>query len=116
MYESHLVTDFKIALATIDEIIKENKNNPDVLDACQVTVKQIKKAIKGQNAVAAQVDSQLLENALFGLYRTRMSLWVLRDAELIDSAEPKVGDAFGILLDIVEEKISTLKDGKERGK
>ena len=116
MYESHLVTDFKLALATIDEIIKENKNNQEILDACQVTVKQIKKSINDQNAVAAQVDPQLLENDLFGLYRTRMSLWILRDAELIDSADPKVGDAFKILLDIVEDKISTLKDGKERGK
>ena len=116
MYESHLVADFKIALATIGEIIKENKKNPEVLKACHVAVDEIKNAIKGQSAVAAQVDPQLLENELFGLYRTRMSLWILRDAELIDSADPKVGDAFKILLDIVEEKISALKEGKERGK
>ncbi|MBQ6841122.1 MAG: hypothetical protein IJO63_03290 [Bacilli bacterium] len=110
--DSHIVADFKLTLATLDQIVKENKDNSELIEACKVAVKTVKKAIRQQNAYAASIDEALLENELFGLYRTRVSLNLIRDADKYGDNTPAIQEALGMVIEEVEGKIESLKEGK----
>ena len=103
----------KLALASVDEIVKENAENQDVLNACQIVLAEIKESIKVHH-LSDEKERALIEvTELFGLYRTRVMLMLLRDVNRYGDNKPEIEQSFTMLLNIVEEKIENLQRGKE---
>ena len=112
---SELVIDMKLALASIGEIINEKSNDKSILDSCQLVMSEVKKAIKSYGGdVKKQTNLEITE--LFGLFRTRITLMLLRDVNRFGENDSKVEESITIVLNLIEEKISRLKEGKEKSR
>ncbi|MBE6148551.1 MAG: hypothetical protein E7167_03560 [Firmicutes bacterium] len=108
--------DMKLALATVEQIISENTLNKEVLDACEIAITEIKESIKAHYLDKENHSPMMDVTELFGLYRTRVMLMLLRDVNRFGDQKPEIDSSFALLLKIVEEKINKLQERKEENK
>ena len=105
--------DMKLALATLERIISENVDNKNIIFACQMAIEEIKTAIKIHHLDEEKHTSTLEITELFGLFRTRIMITLLRDVNRFGENEQQKDESFTLLLGIVEEKINSLQERKE---
>lgn len=111
-----MVMDLKIALATVEQIIDENTDNKEVIDACQIAVTEIKEGIKVHCSKDESQSTTLEVTELFGLYRTRVIIMLLRDVNRFGDNKIEIEKGMTTILNIVERKISKLQERKEENK
>lgn len=108
--------DLKLALATVEQIIDENADNKEIIDACQIAVAEIKEGMKVHCSNEESKSTNLEVTELFGLYRTRIIIMLLRDVNRFGNNKIEIERGMTTILDIVEGKISKLQERKEENK
>lgn len=107
-----LMFDFKLALASLEDIRNEWASNQEITEALIITIEEIKKAILLQGDVQPRpVNFKITK--LYGLIRTRISLSLVRSVNAYGLKDSKVENAISKIINIVEEKINKERELEE---
>lgn len=106
--ESEIAKDIKITLASIGDIA--NSNDEQVKESCLYVLNALKKELV---KCAPPTEFKYEITPLIGLFRTRIILSLMRDANAYGTNDPEYERHFAFIQGIVEQKINILKDERK---